>query len=38
MSEPFRNEVEAERAFERVARAEEQVLRELRADQLETDG
>jgi len=38
MPEPFRNEVESKRALERVACAEEQVLRELRADQLEAYG
>jgi hypothetical protein len=38
LSEPFRNEVEGERALERVARVEKEVLRELRADQLEADG
>jgi hypothetical protein len=38
ISEPFRNEVEVERPLERVARAEKEVLRELRADQLEADG
>jgi hypothetical protein len=37
MPESFRNEIEAERPLERVARAEKEVLRKLRADQLEAD-
>ena len=36
-SQPLRDGVEAERALERVAGAEERVLRELRPDQLQAD-